>query len=153
MTPALPPGLYALDQLQIGDRIETGMAAVTAETIRAFADLTGDHFEIHVSDAGAARHGFPAQVAHGLLVLSLVEGLKSNAPARIAALASLGWEWSFRKPVFAGDQIQCSLTVVAKRHSGKPSHGIVTLAVEVTNQHHDLVQSGKTRMMAYRQIP
>ncbi|MEO8240713.1 MAG: MaoC family dehydratase [bacterium] len=148
MTQTLPPGLYQYDQLQIGDQIDTGTAQITSAAILAFAQLSGDQFEIHLSGAGAIKHGFPAQVAHGLLVLSLVEGLKSSAPARIAAYASLGWDLRFRKPVLAGDQIHCTLTVAAKRP--RATQGIITLDVQVFNQLHQLVQSGQTRMMAYR---
>ena len=107
-TRILGPGLYGLDRLRIGDRIETGRCDVTAERIDAFAALTGDRFEIHMDDAAARRHGFAARVAHGLLVLSLVDGLKNQARARFDAIASLGWEWQFRAPVLAGDRIGVS---------------------------------------------
>ena len=96
---ALPPGRYGFDDANPGDRIETDALSVTPALIDAFADLTGDRFEIHLSDAAAQRHGFPARVAHGLLVLSLIDGLKNQCPAQFNAVASLGWEWSFRAPV------------------------------------------------------
>ena len=46
--------------------------------IDRFADLTGDHFAIHMTDAGAQAQGFARRVAHGLLVLSVVGGLKNQ---------------------------------------------------------------------------
>ncbi|WP_363262176.1 MaoC/PaaZ C-terminal domain-containing protein [Mesorhizobium sp.] len=52
---------------------------------RGVRGKTRDRFEIHMSDEAALRHGFPASVAHGLLVLSLVDGLKNNAVARFRA--------------------------------------------------------------------
>ena len=65
----LPPGQYGHDAVQIGDRIETSWAEITVAMIDRFADLTGDHFAIHMSDTGAQAQGFARRVAHGLLVL------------------------------------------------------------------------------------
>ncbi len=146
----LPPGLHDFDRCQIGDRIETGSVAVSAAAIASFADLTGDRFEIHMSDAGAQRHGFARQVAHGLLVLSLVDGLKNQAAAQFRALASLGWDWSFRKPVFAGDVIRAVMQVQGKRPTSNPARGVLTIGFQVLNQAGDVVQTGTNQLMAYR---
>ena len=146
----LPPGLHLYDAVEIGDRIDTGSAIVTPEIIDAFAALSGDRFEIHMTDAGARAHGFPARVAHGLLVLSLIDGLKNQCPARFHALASLGWDWSFRKPVFAGDTIRATMRLQAKRPTSNPARGVLTVEFAVTNQHGDLVHKGRNQLMAYR---
>jgi 3-hydroxybutyryl-CoA dehydratase len=149
----LPPGLHDFDKAEIGDRIETGSVTVSAARIAAFAELTGDRFEIHLSDEGAQRHGFPRQVAHGLLVLSLVDGLKNQCPAQFRALASLGWDWSFRRPVFAGDVIRAVLLVEAKRPTGNPARGVLTIGFDVVNQLGETVQKGRNQLMAYRGNP
>jgi acyl dehydratase len=146
----LPPGHHGFDALAPGDRIETGHVTVSEAMIDAFATLTGDRFEIHMTVEGAARHGFPARVAHGLLVLSLIDGLKNQAPAQIRALASLGWDWTFRRPVFAGDTIRAVLVVEARRATTNPARGILTLAVEGINQNGEVIQRGTNRLMAYR---
>ena len=146
----LAPGLHGYEDVTIGDRIDTATALVSEAAIDAFAALTGDRFEIHMTTEGAARHGFPARVAHGLLVLSLIDGLKNQCPARFHALASLGWDWSFRRPVFAGDSIHAQITLQAKRPTSRPDRGILTLAFEVQNQHGAVVQLGTNQLMAYR---
>ena len=146
----LSSGLHPFDAVEIGDRIDTGSAIVTPEIIDAFAALSGDRFEIHMTDAGARAHGFPARVAHGLLILSLIDGLKNQCPARFHALASLGWDWSFRKPVFAGDTIRATMRLQAKRPTSNPARGVLTVEFAVTNQHGDLVQKGVNQLMAYR---
>ena len=145
----LPPGLHAFDTLVTGDHFDTATLRITPEAIRAFADLTGDHFEIHLSNAGAQAHGFAAQVAHGLLVLSLVEGLKSNAPVQLGGFAALGWNWDFAQPVLAGDSIHARVTVLNRRKAG-PQSGMLTLGLDVFNQHNQCVQKGQTRVMAHR---
>jgi acyl dehydratase len=144
-------GLHSFDEIQPGDQILTDWAEVTPEAIDRFATLTNDRFEIHLSNDGAARHGFPARVAHGLLILSLIEGVKSTAAARINTFASLGYDWSFRAPVFAHDRIRARITVKAKRRAA--DKGLLTLAIEVENQGGHIVQRGESRLMAYRQSP
>lgn len=146
----LSPGTYGYNDLAIGDVIETGSAEVSAALIDGFADISGDRFEIHMSREGAARHGFSDRVAHGLLVLSLVDGLKNAAPVQFRAIASLGWDWSFRAPVLAGDSVQAKITVRDKRETRDPGRGILTLGFAATNQHGQLVQEGQNQLMVYR---
>ena len=99
----LADGFFDFDAVQIGDWYRTSSLTVTADHIDRFANLTGDRFEIHMSDERARAHGFRGRVAHGLLVLSLVDGLKNQAETRLDAVASLGWDWSFQNPVLIGD--------------------------------------------------
>ena len=146
----LPPGHHGFDALAPGDRIETGHVTVSEAMIDAFATLTGDRFEIHMTDAGAQAHGFPVRVAHGLLVLSLIDGLKYQCPAQLRALASLGWDWSFRAPVLAGDTLRAVLTVVEKRSTRRKDRGILRLEVVALNQRDEVVQRGHNLLMAYR---
>jgi len=143
----LPAGLYRFADLQAGDRIETDGIVVSEALIDRFADLTGDRFAIHMSDSAAQELGFSRRVAHGLLVLSLVDGLKNQAAAELSAIASLGWEWRFRNPVLAGDEIRATLTVVSKRLTSDSSRGIVALDVEVRDRDGELVQSGRNQLM------
>ncbi|MEP5180340.1 MAG: MaoC family dehydratase [Rhizobiaceae bacterium] len=136
--------------MSVGDRIQSGSLQVTAEIVDAFADMTGDRFEIHMDDAAARKHGFPKRVAHGLLVLSLVDGLKNQCDAQFKAIASLGWDWTFSRPVFVGDQISTTISVIDMRTTSKTDRGIVTLEFDVTNQHGETVQRGTNKLMVYR---
>lgn len=146
----LPPGVYRFEDVAIGDQLETGSSIVTADMIDRFADLSGDRFEIHMDEAAAIRRGFPDRVAHGLLVLSLVDGLKNQAEATFDAIASLGWTWYFRAPVLAGDTISAKLRIIDKRETKNPERGILTIAFSVTNQHGENVQDGENRLMVFR---
>jgi 3-hydroxybutyryl-CoA dehydratase len=146
----LAPGRYGLDDVALDDWIETAALTVTSAMVDAFADLTGDRFEIHMTDAAAQRHGFSARVAHGLLVLSLIDGLKNQCPAQFRAVASLGWEWSFRAPVLCDDTLQASLKVAEKRATSRKDRGILRLEVIAVNQRSEVVQSGHNLLMVYR---
>lgn len=143
-------GQYGFDDVGLNDKIETAVVTVTPAMVDTFADLTGDRFEIHLSDAAAQRHGFTARVAHGLLVLSLIDGLKNQCAAQFRAIASLGWEWSFRAPVLCNDTIQATLTIVEKRPTSRPDRGILRLEVTGINQRDEVVQKGHNLLMVYR---
>lgn len=146
----LPPGRYALEDVTIGDCIETGRLVVDTSHIDRFADLTGDRFEIHMSEAGAAKHGFPKRVAHGLLILSLIDGLKNQAAAQLDAVASLGWDWSFSAPVFPGDEIRVVMEVLSARTTKRQDRGILTIDFKVLNQRDEIVQRGFNTLMVLR---
>lgn len=149
---ALPPGVYGLDAIEPGDHFLTEYVTVSAQSVDAFASLTGDHFEIHTSNEGARRHGFSARIAHGLLVLSLIEGLKSQSQVQFHTYAALGWDWTFHAPVYVGDQIRGHIAVKSRRVAG-PDKGLLTLTLTVENQNAQIVQAGEARLMAYRQSP
>ncbi|MBE1282730.1 MAG: (R)-hydratase [Rhodobacteraceae bacterium] len=143
----LPPGLYGFHDLAIGDRVNTGSAEISADLISRFADVSGDHYAIHLDDTAAQAKGFERRVAHGLLVLSVVDGLKNNAQARLDGLASLGWNWTFAKPVFAGDSIHAVLTIQSKRRTRSGSRGILRISFEVFNQDGAMIQTGHNELI------
>lgn len=142
----LQPGTYWFEDLRAGNWFETGCLVVTEAHIVAFAGLSGDFFDVHMDDEFARAQGFPSRIAHGLLGLSLIDGLKNRASVRIMAIASLGWNWQFVAPIFAGDRIGARITVAEKRIS-KKGHGVVTLHLEVTQQEGRVVQQGETTLL------
>lgn len=143
----LSPGLYGYAALCLADRIETGSVTVSGEAIDRFADLSGDRFALHMSDAAARELGFAARVAHGLLVLSLIDGLKNQSPAQLDAIASLGWDIAFRAPVLVGDSLSAVFQLHSKRVTRDSSRGIAVFSVEARNQRQEIVQLGQTRLM------
>ena len=146
----LGKGRYGFDDLAVGDWYETGTAKIGQEQIRQFAELTGDRFAVHTDDRFARELGFPARIAHGLLVVSMADGLKFNSEVELDAVASLGWNLSFAAPVFAGDEIAVLLRVESKRATRNPQRGIVTFAVKILNQDGQIVQRGSNLLMLRR---
>jgi 3-hydroxybutyryl-CoA dehydratase len=142
----LPAGNYWFEDLHAGDWFETGHLVVTEAHIVAFAGLSGDFFDVHMDDEFARAQGFPSRIAHGLLGLSLIDGLKNRSSVRIMAIASLGWNWRFVAPILAGDRIGARITVAETRTSRK-GQGIVTLHLEVTQQEGRVVQQGETTLL------
>jgi 3-hydroxybutyryl-CoA dehydratase len=144
---ALAPGEYWYEDVEPGDHWRTGGMVVTESHIVAFAGLSGDFFDVHMDEEFARAQGFPARVAHGLLGLALVDGLKNRAPVKVMAVASLGWNWRFQGPIFAGDRIAATIGVTAKRLTRAGDRGVVTLDFSVTKQDGSLVQSGETILL------
>ncbi len=146
----LAAGTYGFDDVRIGDFFRTGECVVTAAQINEFAALTGDRFEIHMDDSAARAHGFPGRVAHGLLVLSLVDGLKNQSEARFRSVASLNWDWTFRAPILIGDRIGALVTIAGKRQTKDPERGILTLDFAVHTGDAGRMQTGTNLLMVYR---
>ena len=53
-------------------------------------------------------------------------------------------------PIYYGDTIHASLTIIEKRATSKPDRGIVTRQVEVLNQHGKIVQKGTMTLLVRR---
>ncbi len=146
----LEPGMYAYDDLAVGDYFDTGGIKVTDAHVTAFAGISGDHFDVHVDDEFAQAHGFPGRIAHGLLGLAMADGLKNRSPVRILGIASLGWNWAFRGAILIDDRISVRVTVKAMRTTKREDRGIVTLFFDVKNQHGNTVQDGETLLLTSR---
>jgi acyl dehydratase len=143
----LKAGLYCLNDLEIGDHYRTAGVTVTETHVVNFAGVSGDHYDIHVDDEAAIAAGFPGRIAHGLLGLALADGLKTRCTVLLKGLATLGWNWSFRAPLFIGDRIHVEVKVLATRLTKRPDRGIVTLQLRILNQRNEVIQEGETLML------
>jgi acyl dehydratase len=147
----LLPGNYFYDDLQIGAFFRTGRMTITESHIVMFAGITGDFFDVHMDDDFAREQGFPGRIAHGLLGLCLVDGLKNRAEVQLQAVASLGWkEWSFKAPIVAGDSIGATISVEDMRPTSSGKRGVVQLGFDVRKQDGVTVQSGRNALLMRR---
>jgi len=135
------------EDVPVGLAFETGGIVVTESHVVQFAGLAGDFFDVHMDDRFARSLGFPRRIAHGLLCLALVDGLKNRAESRFAAIASLSWQWNFRGAVYIGDRIAARITVSDKRMTRRVDRGILTLQLEAFNQDASVVQDGSNQLM------
>ena len=144
----LRAGLVTYEDLSVDDYFYTGNIDITETHIVNFAGISGDFFDVHMDREFALSKGFSSKIAHGLLILSLVDGLKNRAPTQLNAIASLGWEnWEFKAPVCAGDSINCKITIAAKRKTSRGDRAIVKLFFEVFNNQCILVQTGTNNLL------
>lgn len=108
---------------------------ITAADVEAFAELTGDRNELHLSDAAAHASGFRQRVVHGALVFSISVGLLQAEDARRPRIiAFLGVErLRFVGPVYLGDTI-CVRQTVKSLDPVSAAAGLLEVLEEVLNQ-------------------
>ncbi|MFC6670494.1 MaoC family dehydratase [Marinobacterium aestuariivivens] len=144
------PELY-WDDANEGDVCISPTYTVTEERINTYADLTGDFTPVHVDEEYARTTPFGTRVAHGLLGLSIADGLKTMSEYRFVPGMSLGWSWDFVRPIKINDVVHVRFTVGTKRLSkSRPGWGIVILPSELINQHGEVVHRGEHRLMVPR---
>jgi 3-hydroxybutyryl-CoA dehydratase len=135
------------EEIEPGLAFATSGIVVTESHVVQFAGISGDFFDVHMDDEFARGVGFPGRIAHGLLCLSMVDGLKNRATTCFASVATLEWTYRFHKPVLIGDRIQGRISVLDKRLTRQGNRGIVRLKVEVHNQSGELIQDGINTLM------
>lgn len=129
---------------EIGRVFSSPTIELTADDVRQFAGLSGDHNPIHLDPAAAEAAGFRAPVAHGVLGIALATGLASRMELTRGSLVALvGITWRFAAPVYPGDRLTLRLRVAARRMTGRAGIGLVTFSVELRNQHDAVVQEGE----------
>ncbi len=139
------------EEIEIGETIQTPGVTITDWHVMQFAGVSMDFFELHTNDEFAKKTDYGRRVAHGLLGLAITDGLKNRSDFHVHAMASLHWEWDFLGPIFIGDTVTAQLSVAEKRESrSKPDRGIVTLELELRNQHGEVLQKGQNRLMVKR---
>ena len=95
----------AIAGLTQGDSFAVSRTFTEQDTM-AFADMSRDYNPVHFDDRFAEVKNFRGRICHGLLVASLL----TEIGGQIGWLAS-GMNFRFRKPVYFGDTIECSLTI------------------------------------------
>lgn len=143
------PGGLRLRDVRAGLVFETPGIVVTEAHIVAYAGISGDFFGVHMDDVFARAQGFPGRVAHGLLGLALVDGLKNRAETRFDAIASLEWNYRFLAPVCAGDRIHARVEVLECRATSDGTRGVIRLGFDVLNQRGVCVQKGTNALLVH----
>lgn len=139
------------DDAVVGETGTSPEVTITGAMIDAYADLSGDRTPLHVDEESAKRSHFGGRVAHGLMGLSIADGLKCQADLRFLPGYSLGWTWDFLAPIRIGDTLHVRFTVASKRASrSRPGWGIVVLPTELVNQDGVVVQRGEHKLMIPR---
>ena len=112
---------------------------ITDETVRQFAQLSGDTQPLHLDDGYASETRFGQRVAHGALLVGMVSAvLGVEMAGKGATIIFLGLSVNFIAPVHIGDEVTARCEVVSVRED-KP---IVKLAVACTNQSGAEVMTG-----------
>jgi len=135
------------EDIDLGYCYETPSITVSEHHVLSFAGLSGDFTQVHVDEEFAKEMGFQGRLAHGLLGLALIDGLKNRSLVHFHVVAALNWNWRFSGPLYIGDQLKARLTIAEKRLTSKGNRGIITLDIKGLNQHGATVQEGVNQIM------
>lgn len=105
---ATPKSVY-FEDLSVGQEASSSNT-VTADVIRAFADVSGDRNPVHVDADYAATTMFKERIAHGMLAaayISAVFGMQLPGPGAIYISQTL----NFKAPVKIGDVVVTTVKV------------------------------------------
>lgn len=130
-----------IDTIKIGD-FATFSKTVTEADVVNFAGICGDFNPAHLNDAEAKKGMFGRRIAHGMLsagFISTVLGTELPGTGTIY----MGQELRFVKPVFLGDTVTATCTVI-ERNEEKNRLKMETI---VTNQDGERVITGFATVM------
>ncbi len=140
-----------LDDLEVGQRFESGTHALDAAQIVAFAEQF-DPQRFHLDDAAARDTLFGGLAASGWHTAAITMRLLVGGGAPFAGgLIGAGGEIAWPRPTRPGDVLQVFSEVLAVTPSrSKPERGSVTLLSETRNQRGDVLQTLKARLIVPR---
>lgn len=133
-----------LDDISVGMTYESTRRTITQDDIAAFAQLSGDFNPLHLDeDWVRANTDYHGCIAHGLLMLAITNGLKTEGLDDWHVQGYLGVQRRMVAPTYPEDTVLATSVVTDVRKSkSRPDSGIVTVDVELRNQHGDVLQSG-----------
>jgi 3-hydroxybutyryl-CoA dehydratase len=115
---------------------------VSAASIRAFAELSGDFSPNHVDEKAMAESPYGRVIAHGAMMVAFMSHCSTEIVERVSGVraketpVSLGYDRiRYLKPVFAGDKLQLSYTVRDVDAERKRT----TSEIRIVNQDDELV--------------
>ena len=139
------------EDFEVGAEYVTPGRTITESDIVQFAALTGDWNQIHTNEEYCKNTPYKHRIAHGVLGMSLIEGMKYRlGHFEGTAIASLGWKIDFPKPIFIGDTIRVKVKIASKRETKKPDRGILVEEVQILNQRDEVVTEGEQSVMMKR---
>ena len=133
-------GLY-FEEFEVGETItHERRRTITEADNQRFCDLTMNQQPLHLDAEFAQDSEFGERVVNGLYTVSLAVGLTVPETTDGTIVANLAYDSvEHPNPLFHGDTIRAESTVTNKRETSDGDRGVVTMAVEVVNQHDDVV--------------
>src|SRR5690625_1807456 len=129
--------------LKVGYTFDTAGRTITEADVVNFACLSGDFNRLLVDAEFAQNTPFKERIAHGLLVLSVISGLTTQAveyrQLEPSIIALININCRFPKPTFLGDTIFARITIVEKQDNVRPGRDEITLRREAINQRGEVV--------------
>lgn len=138
-----PRGRF-FEEFEVGQTVITPGRTVTEGDIVRFAGLSGDFNQIHTDAVYASQGLFGERIAHGLLVLSIANGLAvQTGIIEGTVLAFRELEWKFSRPVMIGDTVRAQIEVEEMKALPRLGGGNIVMKVNVLNQEDNIVHRGR----------
>jgi acyl dehydratase len=142
------------EELTEGEEFRSPTRTIAESDLYIFGGLTWDLTEFHYSTEAAKQTVFGQRVAHGMLIVSIANGLYNRIGVTdTTGLALMGVEWRFLAPAFIGDTIQLVARVERKRETHAPDRGLVHWAARVVNQRGETLCEGRMIRLVKRRPP
>jgi acyl dehydratase len=141
------------EDLKVGQEFTSPGRTVTEADIVIFAGLSGDYNVLHTDAEHMKSSIFGERIAHGLLGLSIQQGLASRGEPGAAHGLLSGLKWKFKGPIKIGDTIHVLSRITAKKDGPDAGRGLVTVERQLLNQRGEVVQEGETEHLVERQKP
>jgi len=145
-----PDSGVCFEDLQVGQEYQSPGRTVTEADIVIFAGLSGDYNVLHTDAEHMKTSVFGARIAHGLLALSIQQGLLGRSMPERSGERMVGLKWKFRGPVKIGDTLRVRARIAAKKDADEAGWGMVTMERQILNQHGEVVQEGETEHLVSR---
>ncbi|MEF8812991.1 MAG: MaoC family dehydratase [Halovenus sp.] len=144
-------GLY-YEEFEVGTTIRHDKRRTISESDnQRFCDMTMNQQPLHLDAVFAAETDFGERVVNGLYTMSLAVGLTIPDTTDGTIVANLGYDdVEHPAPVFHGDTIHAESTVTDKRETSDGKRGVVTMTVEVVNQHDETVCSFERTALVHK---
>lgn len=129
-----------MSAVRVGDTASR-TRVISADVVRAFAEVSEDHNPVHLDPEYAAGTPFGACIAHGMLLGSMISAILANdlpGPGTIYKRQEL----AFRAPVFVGDTVTATVTCTEV----VPERGDAVFETTVTRQDGTVALTGTARV-------
>jgi len=136
--------------MKVGEEYVSPGRTVTEADIVIFAGLSGDYNVLHTDAEHMKSSLFGERIAHGLLGLSIQQGLLDRVVPGQSTGPLAAVKWKFKGPIKIGDTIRVEARIATKKDGGGPGHGLVTVERRVVNQRGEVVQEGETDHLVSR---
>jgi len=138
------------EDYRLDETVTTRTRTITEADIVAFAGLSGDFHELHLSEEFARRGPFGRRIAHGALIFSISTGLTIQMGDNENIIAFYGVDkLRFTHPTFIGDTISVTKRVI-ELGSKDDQRGVVAFETIVLNQHDQPVIVYQDRVLVKR---
>jgi len=146
------PGRY-YEEFDVGETIVHDRRRTISEADnQTFCDMTMNQQPLHLDAEFAAETRFGERLVNGIYTMGLAVGLTIPDTTDGTIVANLSYDnVEHPRPVFHGDTIRAETTILEKRETSDGERGVVTMEVEVFNQHDEVVCSFERTVLSLKQ--